>query len=70
MRNKAFENLIEREYMEPNWDDNNFPLCSQEQCLSYDGKRCELLGYRPGEICEPAVIQIVRLAMKEVVANE
>ena len=69
MRNDAFEKSIEREYLEPNWDDNNVPFCSREKCLSYDGVRCELLRFRPGEICVPAVIQIVKLAMKEVVSE-
>ncbi len=30
------------------------PFCS-ESCRHYDGKRCKLLGFRPGHICEPAV---------------
>lgn len=38
----------------PAWD-KGVPRCSEDDCPSYDGKRCELLGMRPGGICEPAV---------------
>jgi hypothetical protein len=37
----------------PHWEDE-VPLCDEE-CPSHDGKRCEILGRRPGYICEPAV---------------
>lgn len=30
------------------------PHCN-EDCRLYDGKRCEILGRRPGQLCEPAV---------------
>ena len=38
----------------PNWAEDGVPRCSDEKCGSYDGKRCRLLGFRPGTICEPA----------------
>ena len=31
------------------------PRCSLEDCPLYDGKRCEAIGARPGDICEPVV---------------
>jgi hypothetical protein len=34
------------------------PFCS-EQCPQHDGKRCRLLGARPGTICEPGVDRII-----------
>lgn len=30
------------------------PLCD-EACPKHDGKRCEILGFDPGNTCEPAV---------------
>lgn len=37
---------------------NGVPFCS-ESCPLHDGKRCEATGFRPGRICEPAVIRLV-----------
>lgn len=42
----------------PEVDENGVPRCATE-CPAYDGKRCELTGFRPGSICEPAVLQLV-----------
>jgi hypothetical protein len=39
---------------EPDWD-HDVPFCTEE-CKSHDGKRCQLMGMRPGNICEPAVV--------------
>lgn len=39
---------------ESDWDDMGTPICT-EKCPKHDGKRCGILGYRPGKICEPAV---------------
>ena len=36
----------------PRWHDQ-VPFCSGEECRLYDGKRCELNGFRPDGICEP-----------------
>lgn len=30
------------------------PVCTEEECPSYDGKRCRVFGFRPDRICEPA----------------
>src|SRR5512138_2025044 len=35
------------------------PTCTREECPSYDGKRCRMIGHRPESICEPAVIGYV-----------
>ena len=43
--------------VQPEWDENMVPQCS-ESCKSHDGKRCELLGYRPDSVCEPMVTQL------------
>lgn len=38
------------------------PLCTGDACRHHDGKRCGLLGYQPGAICEPEVAaDLVRL---------
>ncbi len=34
------------------------PFCS-DGCRHYDGKRCAILGFRPSNICEPAVTMLV-----------
>lgn len=42
--------------MNPTYDENNpIPYCNDEQCGSFDGKRCSKLGYRPSRVCEPAL---------------
>lgn len=40
------------------------PFCAQEDCCSYDGKRCKLMGFRPSNICEPAVAALGREAKR------
>lgn len=47
----------------PEWSPHGVPMC-QETCRLYDGKRCELTGFRPSAICEPSVI-----AMRELLVN-
>jgi hypothetical protein len=32
------------------------PFCT-ERGPKFDGKRCDVLGRRPGSICEPAILQ-------------
>jgi len=44
---------------EPQWE-KNVPLCTDDECGRYDGKRCRLSGQRPGQICEPAVKALAR----------
>lgn len=44
---------------EPRWDDKtSVPYCASDDCGRYDGKRCELMGFRPDRICEPSVIDM------------
>lgn len=38
----------------PRWE-GGVPCCRRDGCVHYDGKRCELLGAQPANICEPAV---------------
>lgn len=37
---------------------NGVPFCTYEDCPEYDGKRCKMMGFRPSQICEPAVQQM------------
>lgn len=48
---------IDTREMLPEWTDQLIPRCS-EKCPSFDGKRCELMGFRPDGVCEPAVHEI------------
>jgi|SRR5690606_30565585 len=38
----------------PRWE-GGVPCCRYDDCVHYDGKRCELLGERPSSLCEPVV---------------
>jgi hypothetical protein len=44
--------------MKPDVGESGIPFCTYDQCPAYDGKRCRLIGFRPGNICEPAVIEM------------
>jgi len=44
----------------PNVGSEGVPRCSYDDCPSFDGKRCEQLGFRPEDICEPAVLVLIR----------
>jgi hypothetical protein len=52
----------------PNWGsdaaDEGFPACPQEtcRCQQYDGKRCQLTGFKPHWVCKPAVQELYRRA--------
>lgn len=35
---------------------DRIPFCN-ERCPHHDGKRCDIIGRRPGNICEPAIEQ-------------
>lgn len=47
-------------YPEPRIDEQGVPRCAPDNCGAYDGKRCDLLGYRPDSVCEPAVRLLVK----------
>jgi hypothetical protein len=47
-------------YTEP--DENGLPRCTNDECRHYDGKRCRVIGFRPGLFCEPALIDLKRQA--------
>ena len=34
------------------------PICSYDACPAYDGKRCDLTGFRPYTYCEPALLDM------------
>jgi hypothetical protein len=42
----------------PTFTREGVPLCSERRCPSYDGKRCEETGFRPGNVCEPEVVDM------------
>lgn len=44
----------------PTWLVSGVPLCS-EDCPHHDGKRCAVIGHRPGNICEPAALRMASL---------
>lgn len=52
-----FTRSVNTDEMQPEWTDQLIPRCS-EHCPSFDGKRCELMGFRPDGICEPAVHEV------------
>jgi hypothetical protein len=55
--------------MQPRIGQDGVPRCSDE-CEQYDGKRCQLLGCRPGPVCEPAVLSLLeRVRVAEVLAD-
>jgi hypothetical protein len=37
--------------------------CGYDECPFYDGKRCKLLGARPGDVCEPLLMQVRAVVM-------
>lgn len=43
----------------PVWEDGA-PWCD-DRCSHHDGKRCALIGVRPGRICEPVVVEMARM---------
>ena len=47
---------------EPEVDERGVPWCPHDKCKQYDGKRCRLTGFRPAQICEPAVVELAELA--------
>ena len=54
---------------QPRFGSNGVPLCSGSACLAFDGKRCELLGRRPDNICEPSVEALVHVAKSRAVPH-
>ena len=46
--------------IEPEWDCDDVPRCS-DGCAYYDGKRCELIGSRPDQVCEVAAQEMARV---------
>lgn len=39
----------------PKTDAKGIPWCTDDGCPLYDGKRCRATGFKPSNICEPAV---------------
>lgn len=55
----------------PTLNAEGLPLCSEDACALYDGKRCRAIGFRPDTYCEPALVEIIaeRDALKARVAE-
>lgn len=43
----------------PTLNDEGLPLCSEDACALYDGKRCRAIGFKPGTYCEPALVELI-----------
>lgn len=41
--------------IKPIWDEHGVPVCTEDKCPQFDGKRCRAFGWQPDRICEPAV---------------
>lgn len=42
---------------QPNTSERGLPVCSENECRQYDGKRCRAMGCRPSILCEPALVE-------------
>lgn len=62
---KAFADGID-----PMVDANGVPICTTDECASFDGKRCKLIGSRPSHICEPAVMDLASRARIQIEAGQ
>jgi hypothetical protein len=49
----------------PTRDANGLPLCSEDACALYDGKRCRALGFRPDRFCEPALVDLESVRVEQ-----
>jgi len=59
MRGEEVNNQSSAQHPEPDWDEmRTVPRCAFENCRHFDGKRCALMGFEPGSLCEPAVQQM------------
>lgn len=45
----------------PSWGQHGVPMCAQDDCGLYDGKRCRAMGCRPSSVCEPVVERMAEL---------
>lgn len=59
--------VVETSDISPEWHDL-VPRCT-DRCPHHDGKRCELLGHRPSDLCEPAIALICDKANQVVAAT-
>lgn len=46
---------------QPTWMPDGTPACALDECGRYDGKRCRLMGFRPGTECAPAVAEMAAM---------
>lgn len=61
MTKETWQDEAEDDRASPDWDAAGVPMCTSDECGQYDGKRCRLLGARPGPVCEPAVAGMASL---------
>ena len=45
----------------PDWTPNGAPMCAEDECGLYDGKRCMAMGARPDRLCLPVVERMSEL---------
>jgi hypothetical protein len=50
--------------IQPKLSPEGVPFCVLS-CPSHDGKRCDLLGFAPGGVCEPAVKEMAKTIKKQ-----
>lgn len=59
-KQEALVQITPSEPISPIWDES-VPICSDDKCQHFDGKRCRVIGDRPSRICEPAVMAMAEL---------
>jgi len=47
------------------WTEDGIPMCGDDKCDNFDGKRCKLIGFKPGNICEPIVAEMADRLTRE-----
>lgn len=50
------------ENVQPRWETGRYagPMCTEDSCPSFDGRRCDKIGGRPHGSCEPAVTAMTK----------
>jgi len=63
---RYLERVVIKDGAQPDLDGEYVPVCTEERCQKYDGKRCELMGARPTVFCYPALIDVMAALREEV----
>lgn len=62
---ETIERLVRNADQQPSVDKSGIPFCTEDECCQYDGKRCRVSGFRPGYICEPAVLVLIDVVVSK-----